>query len=56
MLSSMEACDQIVVNAMMALELPYVREKFKLFVASQKKDAPKQTVFGRLFLDQMYRK
>ena len=29
MLSSMEACDTIVVNAMMALELPYVREKFR---------------------------
>ena len=55
MLASQEACDMIVVNAMMTLELPFVREKFNKFLQMFSKRQKTSNVFNRLVMDHFFR-
>ena len=55
MLASQEACDMIVVNAMMTLELQYVREAFAMFLSLHSKVEKKGDVFKRLVMDHYFR-
>ena len=45
----------IVVNAMMTLELPYVRERFNKFLSMYSKVADHSNVFKRLVMDHFFR-
>lgn len=55
MLASQEACDMIVVNAMMTLELPYVRERYQAFLKQSNHQELGPSVYGRLYMDVLFR-